>query len=348
MAYLLDTVLATYMAKYDAKLDQWEQRKNLGYGAITAVMQDTKNTVNANELEENLTARGRAEYISVLQRPDFDSTKVTTSPSCTMIDNSTVSAKVGLTWAYYENGFHMIPSQYGDNVIGYERDFKVKMDGIIDNAMSILNTAAISHLETNKSQVNNAEGNPYAFTGNSIIVPTTNQNMFFNEIDPMMLYNNLDVSKLNIVATPRVMSYVRYIMAQGAGNAENLAFQNGNHFYYYDSHLTIPTSYRDVMYMFPSGSVGMLNWIEQDNRIGQQAGDGMIWGNMELIPGLTVGTYRKSSCNDSSAEAGRSSVGYEASLKDQFKIGFWYSFVTAYNSTPSTVPGTIFKAQLAL
>lgn len=348
MGYLADTVLATYMANDDARYDKWENRKPLEYGSVNAIMGDTPNTVNETELEKAKTSLERPEYISVLKQMSVSSTRNTTAPSCTMIENASESAKVGLTWAYWENGFHMIPSQYGDNVIGYERDFRHKMDAVINDMLTVLNTAAIANLEANKSQVNRADGNPYNFTGNAIVVPTTNQDYFFNEIDPILWMNDLRTESINVVASPRIMAFLNRLNAQGAGNNENLSFQKYlNQKYNYDRFLTVPTTYRDVLYMFPSGSTGMLTWIPSENQgEGNVSTDGTIWGNMEIMPGITASTMRKSTCADNSAEAGRLSDDYKATLKDQFKFGFYYSFVNAYNSVPSVYPGTIFKAQL--
>jgi len=348
MAYLAETVLATYMANDNARYDKWENRKPLEYGSINAVMGDTKNTVNEDELTSMLTAKDRPEYISVLKRMSLSSTRNTTAPSCNFIANGSESAKYGLTWNWYENGIDMIPSEYGDNIIGYERDFRHKMDWLIDDMLTVLNTAAIANLEANKSQVNRADGNPYNYTGNTIIVPSTNQDYFFNEIDPILFMNDLRTDNLNVIASPRVMAYVNRLNAQGAGNSTNLSFQKYlNQNYHYDRFLTVPTTARDTLYMFPSGSAGMCTWIPpQAQGNGAVATDGTSWGNMDLLPGINVQVMRKSVCADNSSRAGRGGDDQKATLKDQFKFGFYYSFVNAYNSVPSVYPGTIFKAQL--
>jgi hypothetical protein len=345
MSYLQDTAFLAYQAMEADKYDKHENRKPLNYGAINAVMSDTENTVNADELEKAHTASERTTQIPVLKRGDFSSTRVTSGASCTMIDNASTSAYVGLTWSFYKNGFSMVPAQYKNNQIGYNRDFAHKMSLLVDDVLSVLDTAAISLLETNKSQVNNADGNPYDYTANTIVVPTTDQEHFFNEVMPMMFQNDLP-STLKMVASPRVMAYISRINAQGAGNSTNLAYQEylGQEFNY-DRFLSIPTSYRDVIYMFAPGSTGMLQWIHSDFRENAVTGDGMQYGTMEIIPGLTVGVRRKTTCADNSTETGDD--GDSGSIKDQFTIEFYYSFVTAYNSVPSTNPGTIFKAILA-
>ena len=341
MAYLAATVLDSYRAKYaDQSMDYYEHRPSI-YGALDAYIKDTPNLVNAAELEAAKMAEDHAVTIPVINKKTFTTT---TTRSCTGLTNSNVSAFVTPTWATKAVGFHMVPSQYGDNYVKYQDDFNKKIWDMQLHLLAELDTLAYTDLNTDKSSVNNADGNPYTVASDTMAVPFADKDEFFNELETVMNTNDLP-GPYNVVASPRVSAMYRHLINQGLGNDENTSYQFGPYNFYFSNRVTVAAGDFGTVFAQPQGSLGFLTWIDPDARMGNSAGDGKEWSTIFLpLLGFEVGLLYQSTCGDNSTEAGN---GFEASMIENFNFSFDYSFIGAYNSDSATYPGTIFKAGLS-
>lgn len=340
-SYLLDTVLTEYRSDYqDTNLDSHEHRMS-NYGALEAFALDTPNLVNPNVLVSERTAASRDEKISVIARKTFS---LTTERSCTAIDGSNDSNLVDVTWATLRTGFHMVPSQYRNNHVGYMQDFNRKMMDVQRAFLTQLDTLAATNLNTNKSAVNNAEDNPYAVSGNKMVVPDADKENFFNELESIMATNDLS-GPYNVVASTRTGSLVRQLFNQGAANDSNTQYQFGNQMFHYSNRVSVATGDAYTIFAMPTGSLAYLSWVDVDAQDNNEAISGKQWRRMFMpLLGHDVGLLFQDSCADNSTEAG---TGMEASLKQNFTFSFDYAFINAYNSNTVTLPGTIFKAGIS-
>jgi len=341
MAYLAATVLDSYRAKYASQqMDVYEHRPSR-YGAFNAYIADTPNLVNAAELEAAKASQTHAVTIPVINKKTFTTT---TTRSCTGLTNSNVSAYVTPSWATKAVGFHMVPSQYGDNYIKYQDDFNKKIWDMQLHLLGELDTLAYTDLNTDKSTVNNADGNPYTVASDTMGVPFADREEFFNELESIMNQNDL-YGEFNVVASPRVNALVRHLANQGSANGENFAYQFMGYTFQYSNRVTIAAGDFGTVFAMPKGSLGFLTWIDPDARMGLKAGDGKEWSTIYLpLLGFEVGLLYQSTCGDNSTEA---RAGFEASMIENFNFSFDYSFIGAYNSDTATYPGTIFKAGLS-
>jgi len=236
----------------------------------------------------------------------------------------------------------MIPSQYGDNYISYENDFKRKMQDM-QIAMGIeLDTAAYTYLNTYKAAKNNSTFADTYWTpaSNKMVVPVSDKDTFFNQLDGVMNENDL-YGPYNVVASTPVSSMVRNLQAQGAGNAENFSYQFMGYDFHFSNRCTVDSGDFASIFCMPIGSLGFLNWIDPSSRANESNGY-QEWSTVPLPDlGMNAGLLYQASCADNSTEAGN---GFEASLKESFLFSMDYAFIYAYNSDTTNLPGTIYKA----
>jgi len=321
-------------------VDLWENRFS-NYGAFGTYLKDTPNLIPGGaEFIANRKGEDRTASFTVIQRESFSADS---SRSCTAGTQDSTSAYVTPSWTTWKYPIMVVPSQYENNNVSLQADFNHKMETLERTILYDLDTAAVTSLEANISAVNNASGNPYNFASSVSAVPLSGNDYFLNELTSQLMHNDLPPDQMNIIASPRFASYVDRYVNQGKANDENRQFQFGGKSFAYSNQLTVATSDRDTVYVAPPASLGFLSWIDPDARMGHQSGDGKEWFTQPLPKvGITAGVLYQSTCADKSALQG----GLEATLTESYSFSFDYMFTTAYNSTPSTNPGTIFKYTL--
>ena len=320
-----------------SNLDANEHRVST-FGAFDTFRRDTPNLIPG--YTEFVAARGlqdRVVKIPAIVRSAFTAGS---ARSCTAETEENTSAQVTPTWTTITAGFQMIPSQYEANYISYQADFNNKMRATERLLATTLDTAAYTHLQANRSAVNNADGNPYTCVSNAMVVPEEDAQLYFNELGAIMEQNDLP-GQQNVIASPRTQALVREYSSQGTSNAENRAFQFGDYSFAYSNRITVATSDRDTIFSMPVGSLAYLSWIDPDARLGHKSGDGKEWMTVMMpLLGHEVGLLVQSTCADKSSVAS----GLDATLVQSWSFSFDYSFNSAYNSDSTTYPGSIFKA----
>ena len=342
---LAATRLDPYRLSYDAsKLDAWEHRMSI-YGAFNTFMDDTNNLIPGfNDLTANRTSPVRVVSVPVINRKNVTSTSVRT---CTAQEHTLTSTYVTPSWSTYQAGIDMIPAEHKNNNISYQNAFNNKMLHLQRDILEDLDTLAHTNLNTNKSQVNNADGNPYTVVANDMIVPAADNQLFLNELGQVFAQNDLPQDSMNIVSSPRFQALVREYSSQGTSNAENRAFQFGGQSFAYSNRVTVAGTDRDSVYAMPKGSLGFLNWIDIDAQMGHSSTDGFEWSTFFLpIVGMEVGVLYQSTCANKGVGGTALATGLEATLRESWSFNFDYSFVNAYNSDATTLPGTIYKSRL--
>jgi len=338
---LAATVLNDYVLSYDqSNLDLNEQRLSL-YGAYATFIKDTPNLVPGyQELIAGRASARRPTKIPVMNKLTFTTGS---ARSCTAETQESTSAFSTPSWTTISVGFQMIPAQYQDNEIAYQNDFAHKMRHLERTLAEALDTAAAAHLEANKAPVNNADGNPYTVASNAMIVPEADNELFFNELGPIMSSNDL-TGPFNVVGSTRSQALVREYSSQGQSNAENRAFQFGGYSFAYSNRVTVNTGDRDTIYAMPEASLAYLPWVDIDARLEHTSGDGKEWMVQELpLIGHNVGVLYQSSCGDKSSTL----TGLDATKVESWQFSFDYVFISAYNSSSSTLPGSIYSARFS-
>jgi hypothetical protein len=316
---------------------KWEDRFS-NYGAFGRYLSDTPNLISdGGAMVAGRKGEDRTASFTVINRESFSASS---SRTCTAGTQDSTSAYVTPSWTTWKYAVKVVPSQYENNYVSLQADFNHKMATLERTILYDLDTAAVTSLEANLSEVNNASGNPYAFASNISTVTTTDQDYFLNELTSQMMHNDLPADAINLIASPRFATYVDRYVNQGSSNDENRTFQFAGKSFSYSNQITVATTYHSVVYAAPPGSLGFLSWIDPDSRMNHESGDGKEWYTQGLPRvGIDVGVLYQSTCGDNSGLQG----GLEASLTESYSFSFDYMFTTAYNSTPSTNPGNIFK-----
>lgn len=316
------------------------------YGCFETFMGDTNNLIPGyNDLTANRTSPVRTVSIPVINRKNVTSSSVRT---CSAQSHELTSAYVTPTWATYQAGIHMVPAEHANNTITYQNAFNNKMLHLQRDILEDLDTLAHTHLNTNKSAVNAADGNPYVVVANDMVVPAADNQLFFNELGPIMASNDLPQDGINVVGSPRYQALVREYSAQGTSNAENRAFQFGGYNFAYSNRVTVATGDRDSVYAMPVGSLAFLNWIDIDSQMGHTATMGYEWSTFFLpLVGIQVGVLYQSTCSNKGVGGTALATGLEATLLESWSFSFDYSFNSAYNSDTTNLAGVIYKSRFS-
>lgn len=338
---LAATVLDEYRLAYDrSNYDAYEHRLSI-YGAFQTFLNDTPKLVPGyREFLAGRKYESQTTSIPVINRATFTTTA---SRSCTALTKENTSDFVDITFTTIVTGFQMIPAQYESNFIGYQADFNRKITDVQRTLLAAMDTAAYTHLNANKSAVNNADGNPYVCAGNCMTVPKADNELFFNEASQVMEQNDL-AGPYNVIGSPRLQALVRQYSSQGTSNAENRAFQFGGYSFAYSNRVVIPTGFRDTVFVMPEGALGYLSWVDMDSQLNHKSGDGKEWfvQNLPLL-GHDVGVLYQSTCADKDSVL----TGLDATLVESWQFSYDYAFISAYNSDTSTLPGVIYCAKFS-
>lgn len=339
---LAATRLDEYRLSYDrSNLDVWEHRMS-NYGAFQTFLGDTPNLIPGwADLIANRTSQVRTVSIPVINRKDFTSGS---SRTCSAQSHEITSAYVTPTWSTYQAGFDMVPAVNHNNHISYQNDFNNKMWHMQRDILEDMDNAGVTHLNTNKTIVNAADGNPYTVTANDMIVPAADNELFFNELGAIFSANDLPQMGINVVGSPRYQALVREYSSQGTSNAENRAFQFGGYDFSYSPRVSVATGDRDSVYAMPKGTLAFLSWVDFDSKQNHTSTDGKEWMTMHLpVAGIDVGVLYQSTCADKSSTAS----GLEATLSESWSFSFDYSFNSSYNSDTATYAGAIYKSRFS-
>lgn len=340
---LVTTRLDEYTLAYNlSKVDGWEHRASR-YGAFSTFQDDTANLIPGHQtLIANRTAEVRTVRIPVINRKDFTTTSERT---CAAQTHELTSAYVTPSWTTFQEGFNMRPAEFRNNHLAYQNAFNNKMFHMQRAINEAMDTAAFTHLNANNSIVNNADGNPYTVTGNAMIIPAADNELFYNELGSIMNQNDLPDVGINVVSSPRNQALVREYSSQGTSNAENRVFQFGGYNFAYSNRVSVATGDRDTVFAMPQASLAFLSDIDSDSIMGNTSSDGKEWTTMFLpLVGFEVGVLFRSTCADASSAIG---TGYEATLSESWSFSFDYSFNSAYNSDTAVLPGVIYKSQFS-
>lgn len=337
MAGYAATVLDEFRLSYEkSNLDVYNHRFS-NYGAYATYVKDTPNLIPGYaELIAGRASAARTVSIPVLHR---NTQSTTATRSCTAKTNQGLSAYVTPSWTTVEAGFMMVPSEHQGNHISYQAAFNNLAMGIERAFLLDADTDAVSNLVASLNATIAAEDNPFIVTSDYLQVPLAYHDTFFNEFSAILAADDITEPNINVVGSPRLKAIVSEYSNQGAGNSTNLGFQFGGYAFAYSNQATISTSYHSAAYAMPQGSLGYLQWVDIDAKMGNKSGDGKEWYVQELpILGQQVGVLYQSTCADKSSLL----TGLEATLAESYSFSFDRAFVNAQDTIGTSVAGVIY------
>ena len=324
----------------NSNLDKFEYRPSR-YGALNAFMVQSEDPTGI--LTEELKQKARTSIGNTLETPviDYDADiTIGSTRTLTIADSENTSKMVQITFATYAWGFTIAPAMYMNNEIGIQKDFETKMMKYIYAFAKKLDEAALATLAANKTQVLK---NPllYDWSSNAINAKWTERENVFGDLEVMMGANDF-YGQLHIVGDPGVESIMRKLQQHGLYNDVNKQNEFGTKVVHLTNNIAAAGGKYAQGYAVNAGSLGMLTRFERDCLLGTVSGDGHEWGIATLpLLNMPVGTYFYDSVGDYNAIAGAATADMTRTRKEHYGFAVDVAFLTAYNSTPSTLASPI-------
>lgn len=324
----------------NSNLDKFEYRPSR-YGALNAFMVQSEDPTGI--LTEELKQKARTSIGNTLETPviDYDADiTIGSTRTLTITDSENTSKMVQITFATYAWGFTIAPAMYMNNEIGIQKDFETKMMKYIYAFAKKLDEAALATLAANKTQVLK---NPllYDWSANAINAKWTERENVFGDLEVMMGANDF-YGQLHIVGDPGVESIMRKLQQHGLYNDVNKQNEFGTKIVHLTNNIAAAEGKYAQGYAVNAGSLGMLTRFERDCLLGTVSGDGHEWGIATLpLLNMPVGTYFYDSVGDYNAIAGAATADMTRTRKEHYGFAVDVAFLTAHNSTPSTLASPI-------
>ena len=341
---LAKTRLQDIRAQYPSNLDRDELRVTR-HGLLMAVLAMTtapNSVISADLRDKAKLSIGRNLDVPVLKK---GAVTITAQRSCDIQCSENESDLQRIVWKTAVVDVCMTPSQYEKNEIKYAQDLAEKIRVRVEAFKKQIEADIDTALDTGKNQVyaSSIVTDKYTPAGNALQVSgADSKKLFFNDIDPINFEDDFYDEDVYVVASPSLMSDVRYYINQGAGNDENLGWQfNGKMFSFSNA---ITNAQASTGYFMPNGSIGLLTRVDTDARMNAKATDGTEWFE-DTLPDLpfTVGIQYKSKCDDKSVLDAAGLEHSHATKVEHWQISFDYAIVLPYTSDIATKSQAIRK-----
>lgn len=324
----------------NSNFDKFEYRPSR-YGALNAFMVQSEDPTGI--LTEELKQKARTSIGNVLETPvinyDADIT-IGSTRTLTIADSENTSKMVQITFATYAWGFTIAPAMYMNNEIGIQKDFETKMMKYIYAFAKKLDETALAALAANKTQVLKNKL-LYDFSSNAINAKWSERENVFGDLEVMMGANDF-YGQLHIVGDPGVESIMRKLQQHGLYNDVNKQNEFGTKIVHLTNNIAANSGKYAQGYAVNAGSLGLLTRFERDCLLGTVSGDGHEWGIATLpMLNMPVGTYFYDSVGDYNAIAGAATADMTRTRKEHYGFAVDVAFLTAYNSSPSTLASPI-------
>lgn len=239
----------------------------------------------------------------------FDRTKRANTSSRTYNHTGAVSdsTEVAFSWATYGDKFTTSMKRSDGNIFSDAQLMANEIDNAVKNINESIDAAALAYFATNKSGVNVADKNG-AFNGTNDCweVALANKGRFFQYIQSMLKQNYYKGGS-DAILDEIAFAEAQYLAAQGAGNSTNQSFQFGGMSFHEAIGLADGNYTGGFGYVVPEGTIGAVDWIPSQNRMGHGDYDSVLggYGSMvDPISGLTLAVHGYTARGDTSSAGG--------------------------------------------
>lgn len=212
-----------------------------------------------------------------------------------------------LSWTIYSDKFSISVKQLDNNLFEFNQVLAQQMDNAIKNILASAETALVTNLASEKTEVNAATYNG-TFDATNDTFEIASEARFFQYLKSMMRQNNYN-TELDVVANSIAFANAEYQRSQGAGNSSNTNFQFGG-MEIVESYELADANYpgSDLVLAMPKGSFGVLPWIPKQNREGRGDYNSYLGGYGSIMDpyglGLEIAIHGYTSRADTSASNG--------------------------------------------
>ena len=326
-------------------LDQWVERPSK-YGAWDLFVRETNNPmgiISPALLETASRAQG-----NTLQVPVYDKDATVTinnTRTVSISDDENTTAMQAITFTTYEFGFTMIPAQYSNNEMDYQRDFNQKLTKYLNAFLATLDTAALTALNTARTQVLGAPLS-YAFATNTVNATLAQKLRVIADITPLMAGNDYYEPR-HIVGNPGLLSLFLEIQEQGLYNEQNRVIQWADKELHFTNRQANALNKIATAFVVNSGAVGAVSRVDRDAAMRHTTHKHMF--DVVSVPGVGVpmGMYYYDDVADKNAIAGAATADLTRTKVEAYSWSVDIALVTPYNDTPASYASPILKFDIA-
>jgi hypothetical protein len=299
--YALDQMMAKPEFAYKPSPTLQKYLKNTGFlisasekERILGVKQSDQDTVQVNLLNKQATTAATAR--AAAHTGNINDSTLTTATF------STKAAK----FKYSIKGSDRTIWTLADQVAAQVRSACIDLHGVIE-------TALLATLNTSKSQeVVSLTPKSGLWDATNFIFQVYNadSDLFLQKIKGFMREQYLRGGVYDVIFDEGLYQKAESIIAQGAGNSTNLAWQGMGIDALVSQELTVDENYSGMGYIFEPGSIGILPWIPKLNRTPGGFGDTYASGGFyysipdPLGSGLTFAVHEYATAADNASNAG--------------------------------------------
>lgn len=235
------------------------------YGALNAFHRNTTSLFDAESLAKiRLMPASRTISIPILNAFDVP---IGTILTCVINTVDIGVTKKQVVRFHVEFDIDVVPSEYDDNAISYQLVLKQKLTMGKQAVYKYLDKACAAFLDANKDTTM-AQGAQALYVGAPGEYQLPKLLDFYNNVGTIMEMNDLS-GPFNDVANTAAMADMNWLQNPGGGavyatKAIMDAAQITN--FEYTNRLAPGTGQRGVHYLFPTGSLGIVNFLHSDDR----------------------------------------------------------------------------------
>lgn len=246
---------------FEARIDNYGAFKLFNDGADILLPKSTVETIKKSARQP--------EKIPVLNQLN---TTLYNTYTCNISPDGSTSAMVPIT--YITTGFDIgiTPALNVDNYISATEDLAWQMkQGFKNVYASVLEADAVSFLETNKSLTNLSPTSLFpgsTFAAGVFTVPDSQRNSFYAKVPTIFRRNVIPGMPADLANTEATPNY-EFIANQGAGNAQNTAYQTQQvaKGQYRSNFVTVAAGSEETHFLCPLGGVGVYNWLPWEAQV---------------------------------------------------------------------------------
>lgn len=313
------------------------------FGALDFFISQQGSLVDSAKKDEIFRSVGRGVQLPVL---DYNgNVQVATSRSCTVADAANTSKLFEVTFLTYQVGVSMVPTEYLNNEIGYQKDFERKMLDAIRALRNKLDQDALTAIAAAKTQVW-GDKIGYTVTGNSVQVPFEGRMDILGDIDPLMSANGFN-NKISVIGNYGIDALVRKLAQLGPDNAINKKLEYAGKDFFTTINLSNASGKYGTFYAVENGNVDILTRVDREALVNGKA-NGHEW-TTAFLPGLDipVGIHFYTEVGDKSEIGGDATADMTCVRSEKWGISLEVAFITAYNSAPATKANPVIMAEIA-
>lgn len=231
------------------------------YGALNAFYRNTDTLFDAESLAKiRLMPASRTIVIPILNAFDVP---IGTVRTCVINTVDIGVTKKQVVRFHIEFDIDVVPSEYDDNAIGYELALRQKLTMAKQSVYKLLDKTCAVFLDTNKDTTVPIGAQPlYVGAAGEFQLPKLLD--FYNNVGTIMEMQDLN-GPFHDVANTAALADQNWLQNPGGGAAYNTkaimdAAQISN--FEYTNRIAPATGQRGVHYLFPQGSIGIINFID--------------------------------------------------------------------------------------